>query len=97
MIVRKTMATIALVLFSQAATAQSRLEGVVTAVKGQRLEVTLPDGTRRWFSVKDSSAKLDPSHMGMAVTAEIARAGDAIVLANPKFAKATEPRKPSPK
>lgn len=61
--------------------------GVVTAVQGQRLEITAQDGTKQWVSVKNADAKLDASFIGKKVTGNATQAGDALVLDKPSFSK----------
>lgn len=63
---------------------QEAIEGVVTNIEGQRLQVRSLNGDMRWFTTK---TPLLPSYVGMKVTGAAVPAGDIDLLLNPVFSQ----------
>lgn len=63
---------------------QEAIEGVVTNIEGQRLQVRSLNGDMRWFTTK---APLSPSYVGMRVKGTAVPAGDIDLLLNPVFSQ----------
>ena len=61
---------------------QETVSGVVTAVVGQRLQVRLANGSRRWFT---TTVPLSPADVGKRINASASAAGDSQVLLQPSF------------
>lgn len=63
-------------------TNQETIDAIVVAIKGQRFQVRLRDGTTRWFT---TDASLSQTHVGKRVTGTSVPAGDGYWLLNPVF------------
>lgn len=69
---------------SLAQATQETIEGMVTKIEGQRLEVRLVTGNTRWFTTK---APLQPSYIGIKVKGLAVQAGDTGLLLSPVFSR----------
>lgn len=63
----------------------AQIVGEITKIQGQRLEITVNNSTKQWFSVRNADAVLNSSLVGKKVTSDVTKVGDSIVLVKPTF------------
>ncbi|MCB1776338.1 MAG: hypothetical protein KDI50_02770 [Candidatus Competibacteraceae bacterium] len=61
------------------------INGAVTSVKGQRVELRLADGTQHWFSILNIELEVDQNLVGKSMSGTLDRIGDSDVIKSPKI------------
>jgi hypothetical protein len=79
-------AVLTLTMSGLAFTQSIPVAGTIVSITGQRAQVQLADGTKRWFSIRKTDAALTPANVGKKISGTATHVGDADMLGHVSIA-----------